>query len=1052
MKRILHLIFVLLIAFPTLLIAQKLDQSLFESIKPRQIGPAGMSGRITSIDVVRENPDHILVGSASGGLWESKNGGTTWKPLFDDQKALSIGAVKFNPHNPSEIWVGTGEGNPRNSQSSGYGIFKSLDGGKTWKHLGLENTRNIHRILINPLDPNIVYVGVQGSAWGAHPERGVYKTSDGGETWKKILYVNDETGIGEMVMDPENPNKIIAAMWQFRRWPWFFKSGGESSALYITHDGGKNWKKLDEENGLPKGDKGRMGLAIAPSDPEIVYALIEARENALYRSEDGGENFSKVASKNVGSRPFYYAEIYVDPLNENRIYNLYSIVSVSEDGGKTFEDLLPWTGEPTNIHLDHHAWYIHPDNPDFLIDGNDGGLNISHDRGKNWRFITNLPVGQFYHVNYDLEVPYNVYGGMQDNGSWQGPAYIWQRGGIRNEHWQEILFGDGFDVVPVNDKQAFGMYQGGNLYKIDLTSGRTTFVRPSHPEGKKLRFNWNAAIAADPHDENTIYYGSQFVHKSTDLGKTWETISPDLTTNDPEKQKQGESGGLTYDVTFAENYTTIVAISPSPLNKDVIWVGTDDGNLQITKDGGKTWTNVIRNIKNIPSGMWIPVIDASHHSQGEAYVVMNNYRQNDWSLHVYKTTDFGKSWEKIADKDQVWGYALSIVQDPVAKDLLFLGTEFGLYYTIDGGENWNHWQHGYPNVSTMDLKIHPRENDLIIGTFGRAFYIWDNISWLRELANQGTNVLKHDVKVYDSPDAYLSSYKQAAGTRFAAHAEFLGENRPSGAMITYSIGKLSVEDSATTVGQDTVVVQIFEGDKRIRQFKRVAKKGMNRTYWSLNRDGVRGARTPKPEKDEDIFLPSGPDVLPGNYKVKIIYGDHADSTMVEVKTDPREKITKQQLAEKEALLARHMLNLQQVTSLMDHIREMEKMLKVSDNTLSLNKEIDLYDSLKNWSNQMSDSLEHYKYQIVTDPDAKGIVRDDNKLYNVIGETSSYLYGLISTPTSSHEDMVKRNTEEINQFADKLNGFMESSWNDYVDTFDNAGISIVKQLAPLEDIE
>ena len=612
MKRLLLLVLLCIVATTN---AQKLDLELVKNLEPRNIGPGGMSGRVTSIDVVHNNPNIIYAGTASGGLWKSSNGGITWDPIFDDQETASVGAVAIQQSNPSVIWVGTGEGNPRNSLNGGEGIYKSLDAGKSWTRMGLEKTRNIHRVVIDPTNPDVVYTAAIGSPWGIHPERGVFKTTDGGKSWKKILYTNDKSGAADLVMDPTNPNKLIAAMWEHKRDPWFFKSGGEGSGLYMTHDGGANWKKITEEDGLPKGELGRIGVAIAPSEPNVVYALVEAKKNALYKSTDGGFTWKMINKKSdIGNRPFYYSEIYVDSQNENRVYSVFTYVNVSEDGGKNFSQLMPAYGANNGVHPDHHAFYVHPENGKFLIDGNDGGLNISRDRGKTWRFIGNLPVAQFYHINVDMETPYNVYGGMQDNGSWRGPAYSWRAQGIRNSYWQEISFGDGFDVVPDPDNSRFGysMSQQGFVSRYDWQTGNNYSVRPTHPDADvKLRFNWNAAINIDPFDSSTLYFGSQFVHKSTDKGLTWEVISPDLTTNDPEKQKQSESGGLTMDATGAENHTTILVIEPSAVEKDVLYVGSDDGLVHITKNGGESWENITKGLKGLPEGSWIAQIKAS---------------------------------------------------------------------------------------------------------------------------------------------------------------------------------------------------------------------------------------------------------------------------------------------------------------------------------------------------------------------------------------------------------------------------------------------------------
>ena len=787
-KSNLMLALVILVALlvPATGVAQKLDMSKFENMKPRSIGPAAMSGRVTAIDVVAKDPDVIYIGSASGGLWKSRSGGVAWEPVFDTMAVASIGAIAIDQRNPDVVWIGTGEGNPRNSQNSGDGVYKTLDAGKNWIHLGLDNTRNIHRLLLDPRNADVAYAGALGSAWANTPDRGVYKTTDGGRTWQKILYVNERTGVADIVMDLANPNKLVAAMWEYRRWPWFFKSGGPGSGIYVTVDGGLTWKKRTDEDGLPKGELGRVGLAIAPSNPDRIYALVESKKNALYRSDDGGFKWAKISDKDVGDRPFYYAECYVDPNDDNRLYYLHSAVTESQDGGKTFENFIPYY----KIHGDHHAFWINRTDPNFMIDGNDGGAAISRDHGKTWRFITNLPLGQFYHIDVDNEMPYNIYGGLQDNGSWRGPAYIWQWDGIRNQNWESISWGDGFDVAPdrTDPRICYSMSQGGYLLRHDNLTGDNKFIRPIHPKGIELRFNWNAGLATDPLSPGTIYYGSQFLHKSTNRGDSWEIISPDLTTNDTTKQRQLESGGLTYDVTAAENYCTIITIAPSPVQKGVIWVGTDDGNVQVTTNGGTTWTNAVKHVKGAPDSTWVPQIQASTYHAGEAFVVFDNHRQNDWTPYVYHTTNYGESWTRLVDSKSVRGFALSFVQDPVEPRLMFLGTEFGLHVSIDGGATWTKWTQGYPTVSTMDMAIQPNENDLVIGTFGRAVYVLDDIRPLREIARKGTKILDEPLHTFDIPDALEALYRQGPpGPLIPGDADWAGENRTYGARISFSI-------------------------------------------------------------------------------------------------------------------------------------------------------------------------------------------------------------------------------------------------------------------------
>ncbi|WP_417953513.1 VPS10 domain-containing protein [Flagellimonas spongiicola] len=897
-------LFSLMLLFLTSMVcAQEFNMEMIQDMKPRNIGPAGMSGRVTAIDVVNDNPDIMYVGTASGGIWKSTSGGIKWEPVFEKEVTGSIGAIAIQQSNPSVIWAGTGEGNPRNSLNGGYGIYKSLDGGKSWKSMGLEKTRHIHRVVIDPTNPDVVYAGAIGSPWGEHPERGVFKTSDGGKTWSKILFVNNKTGIGDLVMDPSNPNKLIAAMWEHKRDPWFFKSGGSGSGLYITHDGGDNWKKVSPDDGFPKGDLGRIGIAIARNKPNVIYALVEAKKNALYRSDDGGSKWEKINDKNdIGNRPFYYSEIYVDSQNENRVFSIFTYVNVSEDGGKNFTQLMPAYQVDNGVHPDHHAWWIHPENGQFMIDGNDGGMNITKDGGKTWRFVGNLPLAQFYHINVDNEYPYNVYGGMQDNGSWRGPAYVWKYQGIRNDYWQEIAFGDGFDVVPDLDNNQFGyaMSQQGFVSRYDWKTGNNYIVRPTPPdETTRLRFNWNAGIGQDPFDNSTVYFGSQFVHKSTDKGLTWKVISPDLTTNDKSKQKQSESGGLTMDATGAENYCTILVIEASPVERDMLWVATDDGRVHYTQNGGNAWTEVTNNIKGLPKGSWIPQIKASKTNRGEALLIANDYRRFNYTPYAYRTKDYGKTWTRIVDENDVESYALSIVEDSANPNLMFLGTDDGLYVSLNAGNKWQKWTAGFPTVSTKDLIIHPREQDLVLGTFGRAAWVLDDIRPLRALANDNT-ILKKDVALFESPDAYLAAYQQATGSRFGGDALYNGTNREEGAMITYYLKEgekvkekeenkeEDAEKSDDKAKKDSIFFKIYDGDRLIRTLgsKTPKKAGFHRIYWELDEKGPDNpSRTISTNTNER----GGITVKPGTYKVKVHLGNAIDSTSITVKTDPRIK-------------------------------------------------------------------------------------------------------------------------------------------------------------------
>ena len=1032
-------------------VGQQLTMEQLENLKPRNIGPGGMSGRVTSIDAVHDNPEIMYVGTASGGLWKSTSGGIKWAPIFDKQITASVGAVAIQQSNPSVVWVGTGEGNPRNSLNGGYGVFKTLDGGKTWTAMGLEKTRHIHKILIDPTDPNTVYVGAIGAPWGAHEERGVYKTTDGGKNWRRILFSNNTSGVADMVMDPKNPNKIIAALWDHKRDPWFFKSGGAGSGLYMTYDGGENWKKLSEKEGLPKGELGRIGLAIAASKTDVIYALIESKKNALYKSTDGGSQWKMVNDKeDIGNRPFYYSDIFVDPQNENRVYSVFTYVNVSEDGGKSFTELMPAYGVDNGVHPDHHAWWIHPKNGQFMMDGNDGGMNITRDGGASWRFVGNIPVAQFYHISTDNEYPYNVYGGMQDNGSWRGPAYVWKVQGIRNSYWQEIAFGDGFDVVPDKDNAQFGyaMSQQGFVSRYDWKTGNNYSVRPTAPDEKTdLRFNWNAGIGQDPFDNSTVYFGSQFVHKSTDKGLTWEVISTDLTTNDPEKQKQSESGGLTMDATGAENHCTILVIEPSPVEKDMLWVGTDDGRVHFTQDGGNTWNEVTKNIKGLPKGSWIPQIKASANNKGEALLIANDYRRFNYTPYAYRTKNYGKTWERIVDEKDVNSYTLAIIEDPKNPNLLFLGTDDGLYMSLNAGDSWEKWTAGFPTVSTKDLVIHPREEDLVIGTFGRAAWVLDDIRPLRAVAGN-PEALVGPFKLFAPPTAYLAAYQQPTGSRFGADALYQGENKKYGAMITYftkeGAAKKGVKADLKTDSEDqedsdqdaeklksskdSLFLRVFNGDALIRTigFKKPEKPGFHRMYWNMDEKGAdRPSRSISTRNRER----GGKSVLPGTYKLVLTDGLLESMQDIRVAADPRLVAS---LASMEAVYNAEKVLEGYMQSAADAVKQLvqskqtaEKLSKeLSDLDKKLHKEN--IKKAKDISKEIDGLIAMY---LGTIDKRQGITRNPEvTVMQRIGTASSYVGSRKTGMTVTEEKLMRFAKNQLLMALEKQNAFFETTWS------------------------
>jgi len=942
------------LSLPAALFAAAVDPDLLAGMRARSIGPSGMSGRVAAIAGIDANPEVVYVGAASGGVWKSTNGGLTFSPIFDDQPVASVGAIAVFQANPDVVWVGTGEGNPRNSASIGNGVYRSLDAGKTWSHLGLEKTERIDTIVLHPTNPDVAWVAALGQEWGENPDRGVFKTEDGGKTWSKVLYVDPRTGASDLVIDPSNPNKLFAGMWQFRRWPWFFKSGGPGSGIYVTWDGGKTWKPITQEDGLPKGDLGRIGLAISRSHPEVVYAAVEAEKSAVVRSDNGGRTWKIVNQRyDADPRPFYFSHLRVDPELPDRVYRLDFNVKVSNDGCKSFADLIPGS----LIHGDYHAIWIAPHNPKLIYLGNDGGVAVSRDRGQTAAFVATLPLAQFYHVAVDMQTPYNVYGGLQDNGSWRGPSSLWKGGGIRSHEWAVVGGGDGFQTLPdpFDPNIVYSLSQGGELGRFDQRTGELRAAKPAPPANGVNRFNWNTGLAADPFDAGTIYIGSQFLYKSTDRGESWTAISPDLTSNNPEWQKAAESGGLTPDASRAENFTTIISIAPSLKEKGVIWVGTDDGRLHVTRDGGKTWTSLEKNVPGVPANTWIPKITPSKFAAAGAFVVFDNHRREDFTPYVYQTNDWGKTWKSLATKD-LRGYALALEQDPVDKDLLFLGTEFGLWVSLDGGGRWLPWKHGVPTASVMDLAIHPRDNDLVIGTHGRALYVLDDLRPLRTLSEK---TMAEPLHLYEIADGQQHLDTPEAGGFGLGSGEFRGQNRDYGALITFSLNvpglplpdsdkerqrkideraaqrreKETAPSTAPPKSARELKVQEHEGQpeekagekkteekpkageekppeaeirianvagKTIRTFTAPVHRGLNRVAWGFQRDAVKQF----PQENPPDAHPAGDEVTPGTYAVTVKYGDREAKGTVRVLGDPRNHNTEADWRQREDALER----------------------------------------------------------------------------------------------------------------------------------------------------
>jgi photosystem II stability/assembly factor-like uncharacterized protein len=857
------------------------DSDTISGLGARNIGSATMSGRVSAVTAVKEAGRlTVYVGAASGGVWKSTNGGTTYKPIFDKQTAQSIGAIAIDPQEPKTIWVGTGEAWTRNSVSIGDGIYKSTDGGDNWTNLGLKNSERISKILIDPKNSDTVYACVPGKLWSDSEDRGVYRTTDGGKTWTKILKgANLSTGCSMISMSSQDSKVLFAGMWDFRRKGWTFRSGGDGptapsgSGLFQSTDGGATWKELDEKSakGLPAKPWGRVAVTIAPSKPNVVYALIESTRSALFYSEDGGKTWEERDRSNwMVWRPFYFANLIVDPKNENKVYKPDLTLIMSEDGGRSFSSI------GGSAHGDFHDVWVNPENTDHVIAGDDGGIWYSYDGGSTWWKGGNLPISQFYHVSVDQFDPYHVFGGLQDNSSWIGDSQY--PGGITNSRWENLYGGDGFWVFsdPADPNYVYAEAQGGTVGRVNRVTldGRSIKPQPNYREGK-LRFNWNTPIHVSPNEKGTIYIGAQFLFRSRDHGQTWDRISRDLTTNDPVKQKQEESGGVTVDNSSAEMHTTIYSISESPRDGQTIWVGTDDGNLQITRDAGKSWTNVVGNVPDLPKASWVSWVEASLYDAGTAYAAFDRHSFGDMEPHVFKTTDYGKTWTPIVTADSgVRGYAHVIKEDTVAPNLLFLGTEFGLWVSLDGGKHWAQYKgHEFPNVAVRDIVVHTRESDLVLATHGRGIWIVDDITPLRKLTPE---VMAQEATFLQGKSA--QQRLNANGGWSEGSAAFAGPNPPDAALITYYQKKRHI------FGKMKLEVLDSQG-KLVDTLPANSRRGISRVEWSMR---LKAPRVP-PAATAAFEAAQGPRVLPGTYTVKMTRGTETYTTQVVVGLDPRAK-------------------------------------------------------------------------------------------------------------------------------------------------------------------
>jgi photosystem II stability/assembly factor-like uncharacterized protein len=957
-----------------------LDSDTLSGLPIRSIGPAATGGRIADIVAVREGERlTIYIGSSSGGVWKSVDSGTTFKPIFDKQPSLSIGSLAVDPSNPRTVWVGTGESWARNSVSVGTGIYRSRDGGENWESLGLADSEHISRVIVHPKDSNTVYACALGHLWNGNTERGVFKTTDGGKTWNKLLFRNDSTGCAEMVMDPQDSNVLYAAMWDVRREPHNFRSGGPGSGLFKSTDGGATWKEL--RKGLPEGDLGRIGIAVAPTNHARVYAVVEAKNHtALFRSDDGGDSWAEVNNSfNVSGRPFYFARLAADPKNADRIYKPGFFLTVSDDGGKSFSAAFSTSeGFGESVHGDLHALWINPDNPDQMLLGTDGGVYQSLDRAAHWRFLSNLPVAQFYHVSADMADPYNVYGGLQDNGTWMGPSRAVD--GIANRHWRVIGGGDGFWAFsdPSDADYAYAEYQGGMISRFRKSTGEARDIKPlPRANEPDFRFNWNAPIHMSENHTGTIYLGGQFLFRSKDHGESWDRISPDLTTNDPARQHQELSGGLTIDNSDAEKFETIYTIAESPKNGDVIWVGTDDGNVQVTRDGGKHWMNVAKNVTGLPAGTWVSTIEASHFDPATAYATFDGHAAGDMKTYVYQTKDYGKTWTSLSTAE-LNGYAHVVRQDLVNANLLFVGTEFGLFISIDGGAHWAQFKGGLPNVAVRDVAIQARESDLLLATHGRGIYILDDLTPIRALTPE---ILAKDLVMLPSRPSVLTL--PAGEQRFDGDSEFHGRSLPEAAAIAYYQRKRHIfgDLKLDVFDANGQLLTSLQGEKR---------KGLNRMQWPER--GKPPKMPPAAGLVENEFVFYGPQVQEGTYKVKLTKGKDTYSSEVKLVPDPRTKSTPADRALQHKTVTQLYDMLAQLTYIVDATNELSGQVKQRAGAAS-------DAALKEQLSSLAQKLEEFRSSLVSVKEG-GMITGEKKLREHLGELYGGVNAYSGRPTQS----------------------------------------------------
>ena len=980
--------------------AATLDPALFSRLEYRSIGPTSMGGRICDVAGIPGDIATVYAASCSGGLWKTVNGGVNWKPIFENQAVLSIGAIAIDPKNPDVIWVGTGEANARNSVSFGNGVYKSLDGGKSWRHMGLPDSRSISRVAINPLNTNIVYVAALGHNSGPNEERGIFMTSDGGETWTKCFYLDAEHGASDMDINPINPNIIYAAMWRFERRPWKFVSGSDKTGIYRSSDGGKTWKRLTE--GLTK-NWGRVGVRVAPSNPNVVYVVAESNDGTLYRSDDGGDHFRMMTKDpKVVGRGVYYGHVQVDPTDENRVFAIAMSLFSSIDGGRNWKRIAGRT------HGDYHTVWVDPKNPSRIWIGEDGGVAVSYDRAETFEFVNNMPLGQFYQIMADNRQPfYHLFGGLQDNGTHSGPSRN-RKPGIGFDEWSMVSWGDGFHVInhPDDPDLYLSENQGGGIVRTNMKTGDQQDVSPQPRRNDggpvnelKYRFNWNAPIVASPHDKNTVFFGSNVVFKSTDFGKTWNAISGDLTTNDP--AKIGSVGTVWIENTTAEYHCTVIRIAESPVKAGTIWAGTDDGNLQVTTDSGAHWTNVVANVPGLPKFAEVASIAPSRTAAGTVYAAFEHHWFDDLHPYIYKTIDGGATWKNISGDLPPNAYVWVVREDPKNTGLLYAGTELGLFVSYNGGTNWTNLHlKNMPPVAVRDLMIHPRENDLILGTHGRSIWIFDDATAIQQMSE---TTLAQPAVLFDvRPGLRFTQYRQSGYG--LGDKKFQGPNPPAGSPITYYLKaagpvKIEVLDAA---GKVVRTIAKAPGDS-----------GVNRIYWDMRYDAPRARRESDGGDDEEEFRgpTRGPSAMPGKYTVRLTAAGTTLTKPVEVKAEAGATDLKQQFE-----LGLKLRDLQSSTN--DALKSLDAVrdqINTVSKTVSPEAAKDLLNSLKERLQQIA-SIEDKLARPGNIPGYSMGPRLIDRLSQLAGGLENTLNG----PTGPQREHYKELLGEFNHEVDRVN--------------------------------